>query len=480
MEEAGRLGGFLLQRLENCPKTPYTIQVYLAEKRDRILVRTCLEEKRMESKHQRSSFTGSIGFVLAAAGSAVGLGNIWRFPYLAAKDGGGVFLLCYLILALTFGFTLLTSEIAIGRKTGQSPLTAYRMLHPKWGWLGVAACLVPVIILPYYCTIGGWVLKYLATYLSGGAEAAMADGYFTGFITSAWSPIFWFIVFLGGTLAVVYKGVDTGIERFSRVLMPLLLLLILMIAAFSLTLTHTDAAGIHSHGLKNLRGYIHKMQLGAMNPRGEAEVLREKGALALLDAHDALGTVGTTAAMDKAIALGKEHGLALVTVKNSSHFGAPFLFPARAAEAGLIALLLTNTDPNTGVPDGRGRVIGNNPLCYALPWQGHHPVVLDISLSATAAMKIIRASTRGEKLTDNVLYDLNGHYTDDPAWFFKGGALAPVGAHKGYGLSVLFEALTSVLSGGTPGTGPGRTLRGVCPGTGEDIWQRRFPLCPAN
>lgn len=216
-------------------------------------------------------------------------------------------------------------------------------------------------------------------------------------------------------------------------------------------LAHTDAAGIHSHGLKNLRGYIHKMQLGAMNPRGEAEVLREKGALALLDAHDALGTVGTTAAMDKAIALGKEHGLALVTVKNSSHFGAPFLFPVRAAEAGLIALLLTNTDPNTGVPDGRGRVIGNNPLCYALPWQGHHPVVLDISLSATAAMKIIRASTRGEKLTGNVLYDLNGHYTDDPAWFFKGGALAPVGAHKGYGLSVLFEALTSVLSGGTPG-----------------------------
>lgn len=256
MEEAGRLGGFLLQRLENCAKTPYTIQVYLAEKRDRILVRTCLEEKRMESKHQRSSFTGSIGFVLAAAGSAVGLGNIWRFPYLAAKDGGGVFLLCYLILALTFGFTLLTSEIAIGRKTGQSPLTAYRMLHPKWGWLGVAACLVPVIILPYYCTIGGWVLKYLATYLSGGAEAAMADGYFTGFITSAWSPIFWFIVFLGGTLAVVYKGVDTGIERFSRVLMPLLLLLILMIAVFSLTLTHTDAAGVTRTGLEGFWIYV--------------------------------------------------------------------------------------------------------------------------------------------------------------------------------------------------------------------------------
>lgn len=108
----------------------------------------------MERKEKRSSFTGSLGFVLAAAGSAVGLGNIWRFPYLAAKDGGGVFLLCYLILALTFGFTLLTTEIAIGRKTGQSPLTAYRQIHPKMGWVGLFACVIPTLILPYYSAIG--------------------------------------------------------------------------------------------------------------------------------------------------------------------------------------------------------------------------------------------------------------------------------------------------------------------------------------
>lgn len=210
----------------------------------------------MEPKHKRGNFTGSIGFVLAAAGSAVGLGNIWRFPYLAAKDGGGVFLLCYLVLALTFGFTLLTTEIAIGRKTGQSPLTAYRFLHRSWGWLGVVACLVPVIILPYYCTIGGWVLKYLATYLSGGAGTAMADGYFTGFITSTWSPIIWFIVFLGATMLVVYKGVDTGIERFSKVLMPILLVLILAIAVFSLTLTHTDSAGNTRTGFQGFLVYL--------------------------------------------------------------------------------------------------------------------------------------------------------------------------------------------------------------------------------
>ncbi len=210
----------------------------------------------METKHKRGHFTGSIGFVLAAAGSAVGLGNIWRFPYLAAKDGGGVFLLCYLVLALTFGFTLLTTEIAIGRKTGQSPLTAYRFLNRSWGWLGTVACLVPVIILPYYCTIGGWVLKYLATYLTGGAGAAIADGYFTGFITSTWSPIIWFLIFLGATMLVVYKGVDTGIERFSKVLMPILLVLILAIAVFSLTLTHTDAAGNTRTGLQGFWVYL--------------------------------------------------------------------------------------------------------------------------------------------------------------------------------------------------------------------------------
>ena len=210
----------------------------------------------MEGHQKRSSFTGSLGFVLAAAGSAVGLGNIWRFPYLAAKDGGGVFLLCYVILALTFGFALLTTEIAIGRKTGQSPLTAYKQLHPKWGWIGVVACIIPVIILPYYCTIGGWVLKYLFAYLTGGGAAAMADGYFTSFITAQWSPIFWFVLFLGATALVVYKGVDSGIERLSRILMPVLLVLIVAIACFSLTLRHTDADGATRTGLQGLMVYV--------------------------------------------------------------------------------------------------------------------------------------------------------------------------------------------------------------------------------
>ena len=210
----------------------------------------------MDKKEVRSSFTGSIGFVLAAAGSAVGLGNIWRFPYLAAKDGGGIFLLCYLILALTFGFTLLVTEISIGRKTGPSPLTAYKVIHPKMGWVGILACIIPVLILPYYSAIGGWVLKYLAAYLTGGGAAAVADDYFTGFITSTWEPLIWFLLFLGATSFVVYKGVDKGIEKFSRVLMPLLVVLILGVAVFSLTLSHTDGQGVTRTGLQGLAVYV--------------------------------------------------------------------------------------------------------------------------------------------------------------------------------------------------------------------------------
>ena len=210
----------------------------------------------MEKKHSRGSFTGSLGFVLAAAGSSVGLGNIWRFPYLAAKDGGGVFLLTYLILALTFGFTLLITEIAIGRKTGQSPLTAYGVIHKKMAWVGVFACLIPQLILPYYCSIGGWVLKYLAVYLTGQGGAAAVDGYFGAFITAQWSPIFWFLLFMGLTTFFVYRGVDKGIEKLSRVVMPILLVMIMCIALFSLFLKYTDDSGVTRTGIQGLMVYV--------------------------------------------------------------------------------------------------------------------------------------------------------------------------------------------------------------------------------
>ena len=210
----------------------------------------------MEKKQKRGKFSGSIGFVLAAAGSAVGLGNIWRFPYLAAKDGGGVFLLCYLVLALTFGFTLLTTEIAIGRKTGQSPLTAYKAMHPKMGWLGIFACMVPAMILPYYCAIGGWVLKYMSIYVTGSGAQAIESGYFDVFITGQTEPVLWFLIYLVATVFVVYRGVGNGIEKLSTVLMPILILMILGISFFSLTLSYTDANGVTRSGMDGLLVYV--------------------------------------------------------------------------------------------------------------------------------------------------------------------------------------------------------------------------------
>lgn len=210
----------------------------------------------MEKEKNRHSFSGSIGFVLAAAGSAVGLGNIWRFPYLAAKDGGGLFLVIYLILALTFGFALLTTEIAIGRKTKQSPLTAYGKLKEKWKFLGVLACLVPVIIMPYYCVIGGWVVKYFLAYLAGDGGSAAADGYFTGYITGTVEPLVFMIVFLLIVAVIIFRGVNHGIESFSKILMPLLLLMVVGIAVFSLTISATDEAGVTRTGLEGFFIYV--------------------------------------------------------------------------------------------------------------------------------------------------------------------------------------------------------------------------------
>lgn len=209
----------------------------------------------METK-SRGNFKGSIGFVLAAAGSAVGLGNIWRFPYLAAKDKGGVFILCYIILALTFGFTLLTTEIALGRKTRQGPLTAYKMVNKKFGFLGTLATVVPVIILPYYCTIGGWVLKYCAGFITNKGSQMAADGYFGSYISSQWEPIVWLIIFLLATAIIVIGGVNKGIEKTSRVLMPILLLLIIGISIYSLTLSYTDSDGVTRTGLQGMALYL--------------------------------------------------------------------------------------------------------------------------------------------------------------------------------------------------------------------------------
>ena len=199
-------------------------------------------------KEKRSSFSSRIGFVLAAAGSAVGLGNLWRFPYLAAKHGGGIFLLVYIILAVTFGFALMITEIAIGRKTRLSCIGAYKALDRRFGFLGWLATLVPIIITPYYCVMCGWVIKYLFAFVSGNALAA-ADGgdYFNDFIgfnagslgstmLNFSGPTPWFILFVFLTAIVVIAGVEKGIEKASRILMPILVILAMVVAVYSLTI----------------------------------------------------------------------------------------------------------------------------------------------------------------------------------------------------------------------------------------------------
>ena len=196
----------------------------------------------MDISTKRSSFTGKLGFVLAAAGSAVGLGNIWRFPYLAAKYGGGIFLLVYVILSVTFGFTLMVAEIAIGRKTQLSPVEAYKSLDKRFSFVGYLAAIVPMLILPYYSVIGGWVMKYAFSYTAGQGNA-LADGFFGKFISSAAEPVLWFALFIGATALIVLLGVKSGIEKVSKIMMPVLIVLMLFVVVYSFITVDGAAEG---------------------------------------------------------------------------------------------------------------------------------------------------------------------------------------------------------------------------------------------
>ena len=208
----------------------------------------------MEQK--KSSFTGSIGFVLAAAGSAVGLGNIWRFPNLAAKHGGGLFIVVYIALVLLFGFALLMTDIAIGRKTGMNAGNAYAAISKKWKFVGHLTFLVPAIIMTYYTVIGGWILKYFTEYVSFNGAQVAQDGYFGSFISSPVAPIVFMLIYLAITATIVYAGVEKGIEKFSKIVMPCLLALIIGIAAYSLTLSHTTEDGTVRTGLQGVALYF--------------------------------------------------------------------------------------------------------------------------------------------------------------------------------------------------------------------------------
>ena len=193
---------------------------------------------------KRSSFSGKIGFVLAAAGSAVGLGNIWRFPYLAAKYGGGIFLLVYIILSVTFGFSLMIAEIAIGRRTQQSPIGAYRALDKRFGFVGFLASIVPMLILPYYSVIGGWVTKYAFGFITGEMSEMANGSYFGEYISNVWQPILWFALFMGATALIVLFGVQKGVEKVSKVMMPVLVVLMVFIIVYTFITTDNIWSGV--------------------------------------------------------------------------------------------------------------------------------------------------------------------------------------------------------------------------------------------
>ena len=204
---------------------------------------------------EHKGFTGQLGFILAAAGSAVGVGNLWRFPYLAAKNGGGVFLIIYLLMVFTIGFALLTTDLAIGRKTGKSAIYAYQSMRSKWEFLGIFTFFVPVIIMTYYAVIGGWILNYIKYFLTGQLTLAADDACFSNFISSS-SSVYWSLAFMVLTAVIVFGGVEKGIERVSKIIMPILLIMVLGIAIFSLTLKSTTDTGDLRTGLEGLAVYL--------------------------------------------------------------------------------------------------------------------------------------------------------------------------------------------------------------------------------
>ncbi len=190
-------------------------------------------------KHEnRGSFSGKIGFVLSAAGASVGLGNIWRFPYLCAKYGGGIFLIVYILLAVTFGYTMIVAETAVGRATKKSPVGAFNSISQNnkamslGGWINA---IIPILIVPYYSVIGGWVCRYFFEYIVNDASVIAGDTFFTDFITDGVKAEFWFIIFAALVMAVIFMGVEGGIERVSKIVMPILVVLAIIICVYSVT-----------------------------------------------------------------------------------------------------------------------------------------------------------------------------------------------------------------------------------------------------
>ena len=222
----------------------------------------------MEHAASRGSFSGRLGFILAAAGSAVGLGNLWRFPYLAEQYGGGIFLLTYIVLVVTFGVALMITEIAVGRRTGKSCIDAFLDLGEKYKVVGWLIAIIPLIIVPYYCVIGGWVTKYFVEYMSGMGSSLAGDSFFDSFTSVELpglfdNPVVWFVIYAVLSVAVVAFGVQKGVERMSKVLLPGLLVMLVGICMYTLTLDGISE-GLQYYLVPDFDQFSMKTVLGAL------------------------------------------------------------------------------------------------------------------------------------------------------------------------------------------------------------------------
>lgn len=218
-------------------------------------------------------------------------------------------------------------------------------------------------------------------------------------------------------------------------------------------LAETDAFGTNSHGTKNLHNYLKKFRAGGIDIQGEPEIVREGPAFALLDAHRTLGMIPSVQAMELACRKAETEGIAIAAVRNSCHFGAAGYYANIAAKRGLIGISMSNVDPNMTAPGARGMLLGNNPFAYAAPADTVPSVFLDIAMSNVASLKVVQARKDGKEIPSAWIVDRNGLPTTDPSHYPEEGAMQPMAAHKGYGLAVMVELLTGILSGGCTSMG---------------------------
>lgn len=208
-----------------------------------------------------------------------------------------------------------------------------------------------------------------------------------------------------------------------------------------------DTWGIHSHGMRQIRGLMKNVRDGRIDPKARPTVATDLGSAAIIDGHDAFPTTCAIEGMELAIKKAEASGIGYVGVRNSSHIGALSYYALMAAKKGMIGIAMTNTDPWMTVPGGKGPIMGTNPIAYCIPTGTDRPILLDIATSSVAVTKILALKALGKKLPDKWLVDEDGTPTDDPSEYPAKGALLPMAGHKGYGLAVLVEALSSVVTG---------------------------------